>query len=122
MTDTTSKHGHPAENDNPEPEAPPAAGRQIAFEDIIVWAQQPLTLMCKGLFASSSNLPAEAVMMALAAAMGRVMSEGSASDVPAATLAIRAKIADQFTQQLKGHVKAFRAPGIMPTMAPLKTN
>jgi len=107
----------------PPPEATPAQPvRQISFEDIIIWQQQPLTLLCKGIFASSQNLPTEAVMMAMAAAMGRVMSEGSASDVPAATLAIRAKLADQFTQQLKNHVKAFRAPGVMPAMAPLKSN
>jgi hypothetical protein len=103
-----------SETENPKPETAPAANgvaaapRAVEFEDIVGWAQHPLTLLTKGIFASSTNLPVEAVIMAVATAMGRVLSEGTASDVPAMTIALRAKLVTQFTDNLKKHVPAFR--------------
>ena len=130
MTEENPENGAPPEtNDNlpageaaPQVNGAPAANvrREVTFEDVIGWCQHPLTMLCKGMYASASNLPIEAVMMAMAAAMGRVMSEGTASDVPAATIAIRAKVKQQFEQNLAKHMPAFRAPGTMPIMQPLK--
>lgn len=125
MTEQNPENAAPAEetNDSAAPQPNGAVPmRQIAFEDIVGWCQHPLTLLVKGMFASASNLPPEAVMQAVACAMGRVMSEGTASDVPAATIAIRAKVANMFEQQLKKHSPAFRAAGTMPAMHPLKPN
>jgi hypothetical protein len=134
MTDGTDNHEQSERKapmtdgtDNPAPEAPlpaqngAAPQRAIEFEDIVGWVQHPLTLLCKGTFASASNLPVEAVILAVATAMGRVLSEGTASDVPAATMAIRSKVEKSFVQSLKMHIPAFR-PASMPVMSPLKNH
>jgi hypothetical protein len=71
----------------------------------------PLSVTCRGLFATFQGLPPEVMVMAIATAFGKIMSEGTASTVPAVTLKLRNDVLQTFTKQLRSHTPAIgKAP------------
>lgn len=85
---------------------PDKKAQRVAFEQIVVWMYERIAVHTKGLFVYSANLPPEVQLEAVAQAMGRVMSENTITSVPAVTLAVRAKCAKGFEEQLKAHISA----------------
>ena len=100
-----------------EPEAPASAPNgaatgpaQLSFDQIVNQVVMgPLAVTCRGLFATFQGLPPEVMIVAIATAFGKIMSEGTASGVPAATLKMRNDVLTTFTKQLRGHIPAINA-------------
>jgi hypothetical protein len=96
----------------------PAKQRQLTMDAVTHWMYERIAVHTKGLFVYSQTLPPEIQLEAIAAAMGRVMSEATQTNAPAVTIAVRAKCAKAFEQELKTYVSALSttlpgAPGII---------
>jgi hypothetical protein len=76
------------------------------FMQLVAHFKFPLIVMFNGLAQTAAQTDRGAVIAAMSAAWGEIMSEASATGNIAATLAVRKKAAEMFTEALRQRVPA----------------
>jgi hypothetical protein len=77
-------------------------------EQFLATIKEPLQIMVMGLISRHNTVPPAAMLPALAAAMGAIMSEASMTADIATTVRIRGELQKCFEEMLKKHASALR--------------